>query len=63
MQFFLHISDVSTNYVWHCSKKKKKSLPIINLQRNNEFIGNEPGEKELIVIPDKGRKSGPHPNV
>jgi len=61
--FFLHISNVSTNCVWHFSKKKKKSLHCINLQCNNDFLGNEPGENDIIVITDKARKTGPHPIV
>jgi hypothetical protein len=51
-QFFLHISDVSTNCVWHCSKKKEKSVHCINLHCNNDFLGNE-----LIAIADKARKN------
>jgi len=63
MQIFLHISDVSTNCVWHCSKKKRKVYICINLQCNNDFFSNEPGETELIAIPDKSSKTGPHPTV
>jgi len=33
-------------------QEKKKSLHCINLQYNKEFLGNEPGENELIAIPN-----------
>ena len=58
-----HYTTPAPNYVWHCSKRMKKILHFISLQYINDFLGNEPGEKELIAIPDKARKTEPHPTV
>jgi hypothetical protein len=44
-------------------KRRRKVLYFIILQCNNYLLGNEPGEKELIAIPDKARKTVPHPTV
>jgi len=38
-------------------QKKKKSLRCINLQCNEEFLGNKAGENELIAIPDKTNRT------
>jgi hypothetical protein len=56
-QLFLHISDVSTNYVWHCNTEEEEKLCCINLQCNKEFLGNKAGENELIAIPDKTNRN------
>jgi len=41
-------------------KRRRKVYICINLQCNNDFLGNEPVENDVIVIPDKARKTGPH---